>query len=92
MTYYETVKMAIREGSCLSVLGTISYNSETGMVEMNNLLAVLAGGISEAKRFLKTEIAISKYYLFGTATLASLFFFASATMAFFSYSKYSQLK
>ena len=49
--------MQIREGSCLSVLGMIYYDSDTGKVEMGNLIAILAGGLSEARRFLKTEIS-----------------------------------
>ena len=48
--------MEVKEGSCLSVLGLINLNLETGNVQMTNLMAVIAGGIQEAKKYLKTEL------------------------------------
>ena len=51
--YQEIVKQLIKEGMCLSALGTIQYDSETGQVTINNLLAILAGGLKEAVSILK---------------------------------------
>ena len=53
----EVIKMKLKEGSCLSFLGLVSVDLETGAFSMNQLVAVLAGGMSEAKRCVKYELA-----------------------------------
>jgi len=53
----EVIKMKLKEGSCLSFLGLVSVDLETGAFSMNKLVAVLAGGMSEAKRCVKNELA-----------------------------------
>jgi len=58
--YHEIVKMQVREGSCLSALGLVKFDLETGTCQMTQLMAILAGGLREAKKFLKTEIRAQK--------------------------------
>lgn len=52
----ESVKMKVLEGAGLSVLGLASFDLETGQVKMDQLAAVIAGGVSEAKKWIETEI------------------------------------
>jgi hypothetical protein len=49
--------MKLKEGSCLSFLGLVKLDLETGALSMSNLVAVMAGGMSEAKRCVKNELA-----------------------------------
>ena len=44
--------MSLKEGKFLSALGTVDVDS-TGKLVMTNLVAVIAGGIYEAKKYLK---------------------------------------
>ena len=46
------------EGSCLSLLGRVEFDFETGNATMTDLLAVFAGGLVEAKRLLKVELKL----------------------------------
>lgn len=46
---HEIIRMQIYEGACLSVLGTVGIDGD-GNLYMTNLVAVMAGGIVEAKR------------------------------------------
>lgn len=54
--FHEIVKMQICEGACLSALGLVKYDLKTGICSMTSLMAVLAGGVSEAKKYLKMSI------------------------------------
>ncbi len=45
--------MKVKEGACLSALGTLSFDLQTGQLQMDNLVAILAGGLYEAKKYLK---------------------------------------
>jgi len=45
------MRMKVKEGSCLSVLGTITLD-QTGQLKMTNLIAVIAGGLKEVKKYL----------------------------------------
>ena len=74
------------------MLGMISYDSDSGKIEMNNLMAVLAGGISEAKRYLKTEISFNLSKVRILTGLAGLFFASSAVIAYFKFIRYSHEK
>ena len=59
---------------------------------MNNLIAILAGGISEAKRYLKTEISFNRVKANLFAGLGSLFFISTAVIGYLKYIKYKQEK
>ena len=43
--------MTIYEGSCLTALGKLTLDSD-GLIEMSDLIAVMAGGIHEARKYL----------------------------------------
>lgn len=52
---HEIIRMQVEEGACLSMLGTITITS-SGEVQMDNLIQVVAGGISEVKTILNKQI------------------------------------
>ena len=52
----EVIKMKIKEGTCLSFLGLVNLDLESGNLSMSKLVAVLAGGMAEAKRCIKHEL------------------------------------
>ena len=89
--FHELVRMQIKEGACLSFLGLVSIN-ESGVVEMTELTSVLAGGIREAREFLKREINSTRANAHVCAALGILSLLASATVAYFTYEKNQQLK
>ena len=50
--YQDEVRYLALEGSTLTLLGLIKYDSQTDSVEMTELVSVIAGGIDEAWRVL----------------------------------------
>ena len=48
----DMIEMNIFEGACLTTLGKITLDSD-GKVEMSDLIAVMAGGVHEARKYLK---------------------------------------
>ena len=54
--YQEMIKMKLQEGMCLTALGAIQYDSQTGQVTLTNLLGFMAGGLVKAKEILRDEI------------------------------------
>ena len=56
---YEKVVLKVAQGSFVSAIGQIELN-ETGKVALTNVLAILAGGVSEAKNYLKTQMKAMK--------------------------------
>ena len=59
---------------------------------MTNLMAVLAGGLNEAKRYLKTEIKASQSQARIFGFWGALFLTAAGAIGYYSYIKYRQLK
>ena len=53
-------KMRLLEGTCLTVLGKVSLDQNGGSLnlELNDVLAILAGGVTEAQAYLKTELNV----------------------------------
>ena len=45
--------MQITEGSLVSFLGLVEMDSQTGFLQMSNLITVLAGGLTHAMKFIK---------------------------------------
>jgi len=52
VVFNELINMQVLEGACLSALGAVSFDSETGEIRMDGLLAILAGGTEEAVKYL----------------------------------------
>ena len=48
---HEIIRQQIREGASLSCLGKVTLDDE-GKIRMSQLLAVIAGGLPEARNFL----------------------------------------
>lgn len=84
--------MQIREGSCLSMLGMVTYDSDTGKIELSNLMAVLAGGVSEARRFLKTEISHNMTNLRTLSLISCLFLASAVAIGYVKYLRYNHEK
>ena len=51
----EKVTIDVRQGSFISAIGKVSLDS-SGQLAMTKLVAVLAGGVSEATKLLKRKI------------------------------------
>ena len=84
-------KMRLLEGTCLTVLGKVSLDQNGGSLnlELNDVLAILAGGVTEAQAYLKTELNVqeNKAILGGIFTLAMF-----AITLFSSYLVINELK
>ena len=74
--------MKVKEGSCLSFLGLVSLDLETGDLTMNKLVAVLAGGMAEAKRCVKHELQKARYYTMALAAAASISLFVAGSILY----------
>lgn len=74
----------------MSLLGAVSIDLETGVATMSELIAVVAGGISEVKNYLKHEMkhSISVSYFLGA--VSSVFLYAAASIALNKYKSYSK--
>lgn len=59
---------------------------------MTELTSVIAGGLHEAREFLKREINSARDYAHSYAVFGILSLLASATIAYFSYEKHQQMK
>ena len=82
--------MQIREGSCLSVLGLVSLNLESGLVEMTELTAVMAGGVREAREYLKKEISATRGQARFFGFLGGIAIISALAISYFSYIKNQQ--
>eukprot|EP00347_Sterkiella_histriomuscorum_P009177 403342224 len=54
--WYEHISLMALEGSTLTMMGTLAYNSETNQLELTKVASILAGGAKEAIRYLNNEI------------------------------------
>ena len=71
---YENVRTFLSEGQFTSVLGKLTLDS-SGNVILTSILGVLSGGISEAKKLMKSAMKIEKesatlFFFFGTFFLS----------------------
>lgn len=88
--YTERVCMQVREGACLSVLGLISYDVESGTCQMTSLAAILAGGIREAQRYLDCQIAAIRDSARFFGALSAVAFAVTGVIGYTVYMKYQQ--
>lgn len=58
----EYIAQIVKEGESLSAIGKVSINSE-GQVMLTNCLGLIAGGIPEARQYLKEKIKFLKSHL-----------------------------
>ena len=59
----EYISQIVREGESLSALGKLTINSD-GEVSLSHCLALLAGGVPEARQFLKEKIGATNTAVF----------------------------
>ena len=74
----EYISQIVREGESLSALGKLTINSD-GEVVLSRCLALLAGGVPEARQFLKEKIGVTNTAVlcFGVGILICAGVFAS---------------
>ena len=75
--------MQIQQGSCLSLLGLVNID-ENGKCTMTNLMAVLAGGLKEALRLIKSEKKQTTILTWLFSGLSLLSFFAAGSYAYYN--------
>ena len=82
--------MQVGEGACLSVLGLVSYDIESGTCKMTQLAAILAGGIRDAQRYLKCQSNAIRGSAHFFATLSAVAFAVTGVIGYTVYMKYQQ--
>lgn len=58
--YFENISLMALEGSHLTLMGLLAYNSETGKLELTKVSSIIAGGAKELIRYLNEEIRSMK--------------------------------
>ena len=86
----EEVQMSLLEGSFVSALGTVNLDSN-GQLVMSNLVAIITGGIYEAKKYLNLQINKQLVYTRGLFAV-SAFSFAVALFCLYDVYKTGKLR
>ena len=70
--YQDEVRYLALEGSTLTLLGLIKYDSQTDSVEMTELVSVIAGGMDEVGRVLNEKIKTASKRFYTCVLIGSL--------------------
>lgn len=54
--HFENISYIAGEGTALTLLGTVTYNSDTNQIQLTKVAAIVAGGVKESINYLKSEI------------------------------------